>query len=143
VTRVARVLGGIGRWGRRRLSVRGVVLTMGVATWWLLVGLVAWLVSGGAGLGASLAAAVTCWLPALVSLALAEWLRGPNLLAGWLGGMAVRLGVPLGCAVAVQARGGWLAEAGYLYYLAALYPLTLLVETWLSLPTEAGIQAGS
>lgn len=88
-----------------------------------------------------MAAAVICWLPALVTLAMAEFLRGPYLLVGWLGGMAIRLAVPLACALAAHVRGGWLAEAGLLYYLAAFYPPTLLVETLLSLPSVGSTQA--
>ena len=37
-------------------------------------------------------------------------------------------------AVAIQFRGGPLAEAGFLYYLLVFYPVTLVVETVLSLP---------
>lgn len=117
-----------------RLPARALVLTGAVGALWLLVALVAWCAKGWAGVGASLAAAAMCGLPALFSLALADWMRGPYFIAGWLGAMAVRLAVPLACALAAHARGGWPADAGLLYYLAALYPLTLLAETLLSLP---------
>ncbi len=124
-----------------RFPARALLFSAAVAVMWLVVAPVAWCASGWDGVGASLAAAVVCWLPALISLGMAEFLRGPYLLAGWLGGMAIRLAVPLACALVVHSRGGWLAEAGLLYYLAALYPLTLLVETLFSLPAVGRTQA--
>lgn len=124
-----------------RLPARALLFTAAVAVMWLVAAPLAWCASGGEGVAACLAAGIICWLPALVSLGMAEMLRGPYLLAGWLGGMAIRLAVPMACAVVAHVRGGWLAEAGLLYYLAAFYPLTLLVETLLSLSLVGSTQA--
>ncbi len=52
--------------------------------------------------------------------------------------MAMRMGIPLGAGLLVHLQNGALAAAGLLYCLAAFYPVTLAVETALSLPPAAG-----
>ena len=56
--------------------------------------------------------------------------------------MFARMGVPLICGLVLQLRGGMLAQAGVLFYLAAFYPVTLTLETALSLPSENGDDQG-
>ncbi len=86
---------------------------------------------------ASLAAGL-CLAGAMAALLAAHWLRDPKLvLQAVLCGMATRMVVPLATGLLIHLRGGPLADAGVLYYLLAFYPLTLGVETFLSLPQTA------
>jgi hypothetical protein len=55
-------------------------------------------------------------------------------MAGLLVGMALRMGIPLALVVVFHLVGGVLVQAGLLYYFLLFYPLTLTVETALSLP---------
>jgi hypothetical protein len=72
---------------------------------------------------------------AAIALLLSHQLRGPRYaLHGLLAGMAARMGIPLGFALACQLHGGLLADSGLIYYLLVFYPSTLAVETFLSLP---------
>ncbi len=48
--------------------------------------------------------------------------------------MLPRMGVPLAGALMLQMSPGPLAEAGVMYYLLVFYPITLAIETLLSLP---------
>jgi len=82
------------------------------------------------------AAAIPCLLGAGLALLIAEWLRGSKHVSAiaWAP-IPLRTGVPLLCGLVVHLHGGPLAEAGFLYYLLIFYPVTLTVETILSLPT--------
>ncbi|MCH8924473.1 MAG: hypothetical protein IIA67_15150, partial [Planctomycetes bacterium] len=56
-----------------------------------------------------------------------------------LGGMMLRMGVPLATAMAVYYRGGPIAgtqikDAGFIYYLLAFYFVMLAVEIAITLP---------
>ena len=76
-----------------------------------------------------------CLVGALLALVISHVLRGPQwALYGVLAGMAVRVGIPSAFALAIIFYGGPLAEGGILYYLLVFYPVTLGVETILSLP---------
>jgi len=88
---------------------------------------------GGAGMMAAAAAGGACWAGAAAGLAIGR-LFAPNVFAALLAGMLVRMGVPLGFAVVILIGGGHLAQAGFLYYLLLFYPVTLIVETALSIP---------
>ena len=102
-----------------------------------VVGPVAGLWHGRTGLRAVAVAAGVCLLGALVALVIAHGLRAPRYaLYGLLLGMAARMGIPLGCGLAFHLRGGALVDAGLLYYLLVFYPVTLGVETALSLPGD-------
>ncbi len=46
-------------------------------------------------------------------------------------GMLPRLGIPLTVVLAFYVRGGWLADAGLVYYILVFYFVTLAVETTL------------
>ncbi|MGD0899653.1 MAG: hypothetical protein ABR915_17620 [Thermoguttaceae bacterium] len=127
----------------RSLAFRGGLLGLAVAVVAAGVLPVAGLVRGRAGLGAAALAAAICSVGAAGALVLSHLLRGPRLaIVSLLMGMAVRTGMPLVLAIAVQCWGGPLAEAGFLYYLLVFYPVTLGVETILSLPQIRGQGSG-
>ncbi|OHB73081.1 MAG: hypothetical protein A2V70_19405 [Planctomycetes bacterium RBG_13_63_9] len=92
-------------------------------------------VTGPTGLWAATAAGTLCFAGAALALVASHLLRGPQrALIGLLVGMALRFVIPLGGGAACHYGGGSLAEAGILYYLLVFYPITLGVETVLSLP---------
>ena len=74
-----------------------------------------------------------------MALGAAQLLADPSqAIANVLVGMMLRMGMPLGVALAVHLRGGLLAGGGFLYYLLLFYPVTLGVETALTLPRSGG-----
>lgn len=89
---------------------------------------------GAAGAAAALAAGAICLVGAVAALCATEALSSGNILAALVVGMALRMGLPLGLGLALQWHDGPLAQAGLLQYLLACYPITLAVETILSLP---------
>jgi len=100
---------------------------------------VAGFVSGSAGIAAALVAAGLCLLGAGLALVACRLFRGPeHVLPAVLVGMLLRMGIPLASGLALQFQGGPLAEAGLLVYLVVFYPVTLFVETALSLPLGEG-----
>lgn len=111
------------------------VLGLAVAVAFALVGPVAWYLAGPLGLTAAAVAAGLCLVGATVALLSVHLFRGPSVaVAGVLLGMAARMVIPLGGGFVLHTHGGPLAEAGLLYYLLVFYPITLALETWLSLP---------
>ena len=90
--------------------------------------------SGLIGLGAAAIAGAVCWLSASLALTavyLGQEIRNP--IAGILGGMIFRMGLPLAVVLAIQRAQGPLADAGFLWMILGLYAVALVVETWLSL----------
>jgi hypothetical protein len=63
-----------------------------------------------------------------------------RVIAGVLGAMAIRMGIPLVVCLLLAMRGGAHAMAGFVYYLLAFYLATLAVETWYSLPATGASQ---
>ncbi len=124
---------------RRGLAARGAMLALVVLTVFLATAPVAaWLNGWTAILGATAAAGV-CLFGSGLALVISHLLRAPEkVLYGMLLGMTVRMGIPLGIGLACHLRGGVLADSGMLYYLLIFYPVTLLVETILSLPVADG-----
>jgi hypothetical protein len=119
----------------RSLPGRAALLTLFVCGVAVLVALPAGLLGGWPGVGASTAAAATCLVGALIALLLGEVLQARHgVAAGVLVGMAARMGVPLVFVLIVHLHGGPLANAGFVYYLLIFYPVTLAVETVMSLP---------
>jgi hypothetical protein len=119
----------------RGLAVQAIVLGTVVLVAFAVVGLVAFRRGGANGLAAAALAATLCLLGATIALITCHLLRGPRRAIAALSlGMASRMGIPLAFGLAVHLRGGPLAEAGLLYYVALFYPVTLAVETLLSLP---------
>jgi hypothetical protein len=117
------------------IAVRAAVLTAVVLVALVAVGVVASLWCGTVGGTAAALAAVICLTGAVLALTISGVLARPETaLASLVLGMALRMGLPLVAALAVHLHGGPLAEAGFLYYLVVFYPITLAVETLLSLP---------
>lgn len=127
-----------------RLRRAGPVVKMLLPGLVVLAGLVvvaplAWLVAGPFSVVAAAVAAACCGFGAALGTFLGMVVglaaRGPGRAAyEFLAGMLFRMGIPLGAATAIHLAGGPLADAGLLYYLLLFYPVTLAVETALSLP---------
>jgi hypothetical protein len=106
------------------LVAGAIILPLGWAMSYSRTGILAGAVAGG-----------VCLLAAWIALALSEPLhRRQQVLGVVLVGMLVRMGIPLAAALGVYFLGGPLADAGFLYYLVAFYPVTLTAETLLFLP---------
>ena len=129
----------------RSLAARGAMLAAVVLALFALVGPVAWAISGTAGVLAAAAAAGLCLVGASAALVLSHWLRTPErVLYGVLAGMGARMGIPLAFGMAIHLHGGALAQSHFLLYLLVFYPVTLAVETFLSLPKSGSTStAGS
>lgn len=90
--------------------------------------------SGWTGVAAAALAGVVCWVSAC--LALVAGFCGQELgnpVAGILGGMLFRLGLPLATGVLIQAKHAPLAQAGCFTMILGLYLVALVIETLLSL----------
>lgn len=119
----------------RSLVARGVLLGLVVLGLCAVVAPVAGFRSGWAGLWAAAAAAGFCLAGATLALVVSHLLPEPkHALYAMLLAMAARMGIPLGAAIACQLHGGALVQGGLPYYLVVFYPVTLGVETILSLP---------
>jgi hypothetical protein len=119
----------------RSLAARGGMLILVVLVVYLAtIPVAAWL-AGWLGLLTATVAALLCLFGSGVALVISHLLRAPEMvLYGMLLGMTIRMGLPLGIGLACHLLGGVLADHGLLYYLLIFYPVTLLVETILSLP---------
>jgi hypothetical protein len=128
----------------RSLAARAVFLGLFVAGFFaLLAPLVAWW-RGAAGVGAAAVAAAACLAGAGTALLVSDRLpRAQHALVGLLLAMGARMGIPLALAAGCLVCGGALVEAGVLFYLLIFYPLTLGVETALSLAPPAPRVPGS
>ena len=114
-----------------------VVLAAVVAVLYAVVGPIAGYRHGAAGLTAAATAAGLCLAGAVAALGCASCVRdSENAWKGVLAGMLPRMGIPLGFALFFHVQGGMLAEAGLLIWLIIFYPVTLAVETVLSLPAN-------
>jgi hypothetical protein len=117
------------------LAAQLAVLAGAVLAVWGLVAPVAGLVGGVAGLAAAATAGGVCWLGAAAALVASRAFGdGKRALSGVLYGMLLRMGIPLFSALALQMTVKYLADAHLLVYFLAFYPVTLLLETTLSLP---------
>ncbi len=124
---------------RRGAAVRSVVLVGAVLLVYAGVAPVAGMLSGPVGLAAAAVAAGLCLGGALLALLTARRSADPSsAMLGVLIGMLMRMGVPLFSGLAIQVHGGRLAQAGLLVYLVVFYPVTLFVETALTLPGGDG-----
>jgi len=126
-------------WVRLRslgLAARVVVLCSAVALFGVPVGLVAYVLGGTTGALAAATAGGICLLGTVLALVVSHLLQGPKaVLYGMLVAMALRMGIPLVSVLAFHLQNGSLAKAGVTYYFLVFYPVTLAVETALSLPT--------
>ena len=119
-------------WG---LPAQLLLLAAVVLAVYALVAPVAGRVTGVAGLAASATAAALCWLGAAAALVVSRAFRARK--PAWYGvlyGMLLRMGIPLFSALALKVTVNYLALSYLLVYFLAFYPVTLLVETMLSLP---------
>lgn len=102
-------------------------------------------VSGIRGVIAAGLAAIVCLSSSLLGLLVVEVAsqRG-HFLAGALGSMLPRMGLPLVFCLAMHLTGGPFVEAGVIYYILAFYAATLAIDTWLSIghasPSETPLQ---
>jgi hypothetical protein len=120
---------------RRGLVAQLSLLGVAVISVYALVAPVAGLTAGGGGLAASATAAAVCLAGAGLALTASRTLgQGPHVLRGVLFGMPLRMGIPLLGALLLQWLAEPLAEAHLLVYFLVFYPVTLFVETFLSLP---------
>jgi hypothetical protein len=118
---------------------RGGVSALVVLAVYALVAPVAWRLSGPMGLAAAGVAAACCWFGALsgslVALVVGRLVQEQARVSyEFLSGMLLRMGIPLVVALGFHFSHGLLASAGLLYYLLVFYPVTLAMETALSLP---------
>ncbi len=129
-------LGALRRLPQRSLAVRIMFLAVAVLAIAAVILPLAWVISGNqGGVIAGAAAAGVCLLAASIALGVSEPLRRPqDVLALVLVGMMIRMGIPLAAALIVVFRGGPLADAGFLYYVVVFYAVTLVAETFLSMP---------
>lgn len=119
----------------RSATVRITVLTVVVLVVFAVAGPVAFHIGGLIALAAAALAASLCLIGAGAALMLTCLLSGPNLaLLAMMTSMMARMAIPLGFGITVHLLGGPLCKAGLLYYLLVFYPVTLSVETMLSLP---------
>jgi hypothetical protein len=124
----------MGNHGKLSAAMQAAIVGGAVAGLGAFVVPMAIVIGGNAGGWAAAAAGGVCLAGTLVGQALSRFLDiTQRPVAAVLWPMAARFVLPLGCGLACQIRGGDLAEGGVLYYLLVFYPLTLGVETVLSL----------
>jgi hypothetical protein len=110
------------------------LLTLVVAVAFPLFAWVGYNSYGWNGVAASGVAAGCCWLGALAALIFGALLsRSGNAANGVLLGMLFRMGIPLAFGIALDRRGGPLADAGVFGMILVYYFVTLVAETALSL----------
>lgn len=127
----------------RGLAAQLGVLGLAVLVIYAVVAPVAGGISGLPGLAASASAAAACLLGAGAGLIASRgFSRRDKVLQGFLVGAALRMAVPLASALALQLCVKPLAEAYLLIYFLVFYPVTLFVETFLSLPRAGAARAG-
>ena len=110
-----------------------VALALSVVVAFPVVGYVAYVKFGVAGIRSAGVAATVCWLAATVALVVTGFVKqSPNGVAGILVASALRFGLPLVAGVVVQNAGGPLADSSFLRWIVVFYLITLTVETTLS-----------
>jgi hypothetical protein len=141
-----------GRATRSQSSVQGLVVSCAVLLALLVPcgAVVAWLVSGKFDRITVLAAIVAvgiCWMAgtlALIVAYLGQKLASP--VQGVLGGMLIRMFLPMAVGIALHRQGGPLAQTGVFTMILGVYLFALVVETLLSLrlmpPAVAITKAG-
>lgn len=99
---------------------------------------------GTDGLVAAAVAGGLCLLGAELALLLCRRYRGPKeVWKGALLAMLPRMGIPLAAALVLQLLGGTTARGGVLLLLLVFYPVTLTLETALTLPGNDEAQPAS
>jgi hypothetical protein len=86
--------------------------------------------SGVAGMAAAAVAMAICLGSGLLVFWLARYLNSPEaVMYQVLLGMMSRMGISLAACMVIYVRGGWLADAGLVYFLLVFYFVTLAAET--------------
>ena len=112
------------------MTLVGALLFVGIAST-----PIAYRADGADGLLAAGVAVAIVLLAGMGALAVNELCRSPEMvIPRVLGGMMLRMGVPLAAAMAIYYRGGPIAGAGFIYYLLVFYFVMLVVETVITLP---------
>ncbi len=110
------------------------ILTAVLVLAWPIFALVGYWSFGVAGLWSATAAGFVCWVATVAALVVAAVSCGPNAaLFSLLGGMFLRLGLPLVFGMVAQDRSPTLAAGRILGMVLAYYLVALPTETWLSL----------
>jgi len=118
----------------RGVAAQSAVLVLALLVAYVVVAPVAGSFGGRRGLATSAAAAGFCLLGAGSAwIATRRFSHPSHALLRLLIAIPLRTGLPLVLGLMYHLRGGVLAEAGVLVYLLAFYPVTLGVETILSL----------
>ena len=128
----------------RRSTLANRLNRHGRRAWWLVLALllawaislpVAYLTTAVDGMIAATMAAAVVLAAGIAALAVDRVCRSPEmLLPRVLGGMMLRMGIPLAATMAIYYNGGPLVDAGMVYYLLAFYFVMLVAETTLTLP---------
>jgi hypothetical protein len=86
--------------------------------------------AGVAGVAAAATAMAICLGSGLLVFWLARYLSSPEaVMYQVLLGMMTRMGISLAACMVIYVRGGWLADAGLVYFLLVFYFVTLAAET--------------
>lgn len=103
---------------------------------------IGWSQFGANGIWSALVAMSVCLVAGELALVVSCWAGvGTQGVNGVLGGMLIRMGMPLAVAFLLYKQQGPLAEAGILYMILGYYLLSLVVETLLSVRLTAGRKA--
>lgn len=106
------------------------VLTVTALLGMLLIGPLASWMHGTAGFWSAVVAGATCLAAAAGGTLFGRLLCGHgNPVAGVLAGMLLRMALPLAACIIVQLMGGFLAHAGFVYWVLLIYLPVLAVET--------------
>lgn len=109
------------------------LLSLGTLAGALVCGSWAYAAHGLAGTAATATAAVVCWVGAVIALVLLERSRGTHrAVYAVLGGMLIRLTLPILAAIFLPSRAPLLAEGALLGQIVVFYLLTLALETLLA-----------
>ncbi len=115
--------------------MRVLILLAVVVVLWICSLSIALPTAGANGVVATSIAAIICLFGGASALIISEVLRGPVLMAyGVVGGMLIRMAIPLGMLLVFRFQTPHLMDAGLIYYLLVFYMATLLMETLWALP---------
>ena len=118
------------------------VLTGALAISFLPVAWVAFSIYGRAGGISAIAAWSACLIAGLNGLGIATLLSRRSPAVAVLGGMFVRMGLPLLFVLVLVLQSHPLLESGFAFYLIAFYQVMLFVELLLILPDRRQIAMG-
>lgn len=117
----------------RQLAVSVAILTVALAAAYPLFAAYGYHRHGTWGVVAASVAGLICWASCSLALACVALLQRTQPIAGILGSMIFRMGVPLVFGIALQQGHDQLAAAGIFGTVLLYYLLSLVVETLLSL----------